>query len=57
MTAPTRPPSTTVDPRPKIVSLELASGSVMPCGTSRGAAAARSTPYALDSTSEPRAQG
>ena len=44
MMAPTRPPSTTVEPKPKIVSFALAAVSVMPGGTSRGAAAARSTP-------------
>ncbi len=35
------PPSTSVEPSPKIVSRAFASVRVMPCGTSRGAAAAR----------------
>ena len=40
-----------------MVNRALALVSVMPAGTSRGAAAARTTAYALDSTSEPSAHG
>ncbi len=41
---PTSAPSTSVEPSPKIVSRALASVSVIPRGTRRGAADARTTP-------------
>ncbi len=57
ITAPTKAPPIRADTRPKIEMRALASTRVMPGGTSRGAAAARTTPYAFENTSEPSAQG
>ena len=44
ITAPTMPPPISAEPSPKIEMRALASTRVMPGGTSRGAAAARTTP-------------